>query len=454
MKQRKISIPYVAWRNGRPRFSPGKNIRAHGLFSTDLRHPESGKIKPETLLPGTKNLGAWFGPGEAMDWSAAFARKLKALEKQAAQKAPKPTSKPRARATMATAPRGSYPVSRLIEDWKKSPAFKEDISDKTRTDYTNKLKALEKSQPDLWAAEIDALDRPIIFGLYEALRAERGLAMSKGIIRALSSAITWGLNKGKFKIRDSNPCLQLRMKGTPPRVRYATRTELLALVRAADLVGRQDMGDSFILGVWSGQRQGDRLQLQLTRQKGTRIQAKQAKTGALVDMRAAPELIKRQEASQKRRLDAGIVSNHMILFEKTWRPFNQETYRHFFAEIRTAAANGLWRADDGRLLCPVNEPFRYLKDQVAAGPPKGTCVLEPCRSLADFWEMDLRDTAVTWMALAGAEIPEICSVTGHSIQSATHVLKHYLATHPEMADSAIAKMVTWYEAGGETESGF
>lgn len=29
----------------------------------------------------------------------------------------------------------------------------------------------------------------------------------------------------------------------------------------------------------------------------------------------------------------------------------------------------------------------------------------------------------------------------------------YLASHPEMADSAIHKMVVWYEAGGETEFG-
>lgn len=33
------------------------------------------------------------------------------------------------------------------------------------------------------------------------------------------------------------------------------------------------------------------------------------------------------------------------------------------------------------------------------------------------------------------------------------ILKHYLARHPEMAGNAIAKMVSWYDAGGETEIG-
>jgi hypothetical protein len=57
------------------------------------------------------------------------------------------------------------------------------------------------------------------------------------------------------------------------------------------------------------------------------------------------------------------------------------------------------------------------------------------------------------MALAGATIPEIISVTGHTAESATRILRHYLARHPEMADSAIGKMVAWYEGGGETEFG-
>ncbi|MDZ7822614.1 MAG: hypothetical protein U5K75_00245 [Ahrensia sp.] len=74
-------------------------------------------------------------------------------------------------------------------------------------------------------------------------------------------------------------------------------------------------------------------------------------------------------------------------------------------------------------------------------------------SLANFLDLDLRDTSVTWMALAGCEIPEIVSVTGHTLESATQILKHYLARHPEMADSAITKMIKWYEADGETEIG-
>ncbi|TYC51646.1 hypothetical protein FMN50_20410 [Rhodobacterales bacterium] len=458
--KRKISIPYVDWRDGRPRFKPGARLRSLGFVSQDLRHPESGRIPPAKLSPGTKNSGAWFQPGEAMDWSTAFAKRIDALQNKAsvekAEDAPAKRKNRRARPAPATAPKGTYPLSRLNEDWQRSDEF-HDLAEKSRRDYASKMRAIEQDAPDVWASEIDALDRQIIKAIYKRARATRGNAMARSMIRILSSAITWGLDEGKFKIVEVNPALRLKMKSLDPRVRFASRFELETLVSAADMVGRPDMGDSFIAAVWSGQRQGDRLALEFKSKLKTRLVCKQSKTGAIVNMPIAPEFERRRTAAAARRLAAGIVSNHLILFEKTWRPFQQDTYRHYFSEIRKIAAFGLWKLKDGTLRCPVNERFKHL-NHVTAGPVpapnQGTCLVEPSRSLADFQEMDFRDTAVTWLALSGATVPEICAVTGHSVQSATQVLRHYLAMHPDMADSAISKMVTWYEKDGETEIGF
>jgi integrase len=66
-------------------------------------------------------------------------------------------------------------------------------------------------------------------------------------------------------------------------------------------------------------------------------------------------------------------------------------------------------------------------------------------SVADITDQDLRDTAVTWLARAGCTVPEISAITGHSAQSATKVQRHYLASHPELADNAIRKMVPWFD---------
>ena len=66
-------------------------------------------------------------------------------------------------------------------------------------------------------------------------------------------------------------------------------------------------------------------------------------------------------------------------------------------------------------------------------------------SLADFHDQDLRDTAVTWLALAECTLPEIASITGHSLKTIEEILKHYLGLHPDLARSAIGKLVSWFE---------
>jgi hypothetical protein len=75
-------------------------------------------------------------------------------------------------------------------------------------------------------------------------------------------------------------------------------------------------------------------------------------------------------------------------------------------------------------------------------------IIAPCPSLAEKRDQDIRDTAVTWLARAGATLPEIAGVTGHSLTSIHNILKHYLAITPELGDAAIAKLVAWMEREG------
>ncbi|GGE79337.1 site-specific integrase [Stappia taiwanensis] len=446
MRKRQLKIPYVSWREGRPRFAPGPKMRDAGHAPTDLRHPTAGRIDPSTLLPGMKNEGAWFSAGEATDWSVAFSKRLEA-QAAAPKKSP---GRPR-----AAAPRVRYSVQKLIDDWLASPAVTEDLAEKTRYDYRAKSRVIEQAAPDIWGADVDVLDQTILFGLYEDLRMQRGLSTANGVVRVISAAISWGLRRGKFRLLKANPAMRLGMKTPAPRVRFATRTELQTQIDVADAVGRPEMGDSFVLAVWSGQRQGDRLELTMRGEIRDRIVLRQQKTGAIVQLPASPELTRRLDGAAARRRAAGIVDRHVLLFEKTWQPFKPDHYRKIYAEIRRIGVHGLWRETTGeggsRLLCPSKERFKHLP--VENGRIEGPPVVAPCPTLASFWEMDFRDTAVTWLALAGATIPEIAAVTGHSHESCTQILKHYLAQHPEMASSAIAKMIAWYDAEGETEIG-
>jgi integrase len=54
---------------------------------------------------------------------------------------------------------------------------------------------------------------------------------------------------------------------------------------------------------------------------------------------------------------------------------------------------------------------------------------------------DLRGTAVTRLALAGATVPEIAALTGHSLADVRTILdSNYLHRDPELGLSAIRKL--------------
>jgi hypothetical protein len=52
---------------------------------------------------------------------------------------------------------------------------------------------------------------------------------------------------------------------------------------------------------------------------------------------------------------------------------------------------------------------------------------------------DIRGTTVTMLAEAGCTLPEIVSITGHTLRSAQEILDKYLARTSRLAESAIAK---------------
>src|SRR5215203_5453617 len=62
----------------------------------------------------------------------------------------------------------------------------------------------------------------------------------------------------------------------------------------------------------------------------------------------------------------------------------------------------------------------------------------PRESLA-FTSMTFGATTVTMRAQAGCTLPEIVTITGHSLASSAGVLDKYLARTSQLAESAIAK---------------
>lgn len=395
-----IKIRHVEWRNGRPRFRPGAGLRAQGYKSRDLKHPD----------------GRWLSQGEALDWSNAFCGMLAARTAKTA-----PVALPAVFAAPAIQSPATYPLSTLFEEWFKSPRVLRRKNGEPRPpatikDYRQKARVIQNFDPDMWASEVSALDQPICYGLYEDLWQSKGLATARGALTILGMAISWGMRSGRVKGLAMNPARDLDMQQPAARARFITRDEFDHLVATAEgeKFMRPDFADVLFCGVWTSQRQGDRLTLQLSAFRGGRFVVRQSKTQAIVNPPVAPLYKRRMDAAAERRKIKQIISPYAHLNESTWAPWNHWTYRQLFSEIRAEAAKTM-------------------------------------PSCATIMEKDLRATGVTWMALAGNTLPQICAVSGHSLQAAHIILKHYLSIHPQMATTAIGNLVEWYEAGSNAD---
>lgn len=451
--------PHVAWRAGRPRFAPGRDLRAAGFKGTDLRWPLDAPPgwSLRALKPGDVNAGRWFSRGEAVDWSDGFVRQLAALRAEREQRRARRPKPRRAEA---------YTVASMVLDWYASPRFvlphPEGMKPSSIYSFKHFLRVLEDDHPLVWNAPAVWLEQADLRAAYEETWMKRGLATARQMILAISACYTWARLIGKVK-RADNPAHKLMMRKPEPRIRFGTRKEIEALVAGADLLGHPDWGDMVLLAVWTGQRQADRIALCHKGMLNNRRYFRQSKTGAVVGVLQTPQLEARLKASIERRRAAkaeavlafpahlrGKVEerfSHVVLDESRWLPFSGDHWSRCLAQLRAAVAAGI---------VDVEATAEARRQHAAEGrntEPPTVWKLAPVPSVASLWDLDFRDTAVTWMALAGATIPEICAVTGHELETATQVLKHYLARHPEMADSAIGKMVAWYEAGGETEFG-
>ena len=75
--------------------------------------------------------------------------------------------------------------------------------------------------------------------------------------------------------------------------------------------------------------------------------------------------------------------------------------------------------------CPISlRRFRVFKKRYLAEQWEHTC---KAAGIVDLHFHDLRGTTVTMLAEAGCTLPEIASLTGHSLRRAQEILDKYLA---------------------------
>ena len=440
----KINLfPYVAKRpqkdgTFKPRFVPGSRERAMGYRGQDLKHEN----------------GRWYTLDEASGW--ALAKQAEIAEQRKTGKKLKSPPVPRGRT-----------VEAMFDAFTKSDEYRgsvdadgnvlvKGLSETTQGGYKRAVKPL-KSEP-IWQSPPGAIDAIVMKALHKKIMQERGLGMASQALAAIGSAFAWGrLNGWLPKINGQimeSPYRNLKLPKPEVRIRVATVAELTALITAADYtfvdgVALSSVGDAIATGFYSGQRKKDIIEFIDAVEVGQRLALKQSKTDAVVSIPRAPILVDRLARGKERRKTLGlkVEAINLIINERTGGAYSSRQLRDDFALVRDTAIAGVLDVEATAIARELHAAEQRNT------PEPAIWILPPCPTLAQpdrygFIFPDLRDSGVTWLARAECTVPEIGSITGHSMGTIYSILKHYLQIDTHLADNAIRKLIEKMEREG------
>jgi integrase len=214
--------------------------------------------------------------------------------------------------------------------------------------------------------------------------AKRARREADNLVSALARLGSWAFDRGEV---DRNVLDKVN------RVYHSNRADKLWLpkhVEAFTLVASPEMYAALMLGMHTGQRQGDLRRLPWSGYDGKRITLRQGKGGKIVSIRCTGALRELLNGMERK--------SPLILTTPTGRAWTKRYLNEHWSEAANAAG------------------------------------------ITGLHFHDLRGTAVTMLAEAGCTIPEIAAITGHSLKHITHVLEVYLSRTRVLADAAIVKL--------------
>ncbi len=260
-----------------------------------------------------------------------------------------------------------------------------DLAPRTQKDYIGLIKIIEKKFGDF---PLSALSDRRTRGVFMAWRDERAKASRRQADygwQVLARILSWAHGRG---LVISNPCEKggRLYRGTRAENVWTDADEAAFLASAPS-----HLHLPLLLALWTGQRQGDLLNLAWTQYDGERIRLRQGKTGTRVVIPVGAPLKAALETARKKQ-----------------------------GTVLLNSDGDVWTSDGFR--------SSWRKACIAAGVTGVTF-------------NDLRGTAVTRLALSGCTLPEIATITGHSLRDVNAILDtHYLNRDSELGDNAIRKL--------------
>ena len=271
----------------------------------------------------------------------------------------------------------------LIREFTMSPEFGR-RAESTQKEYRRMLKQVETKFGTMPLAVLeDPRVRGDFLDWHENVASESGPREADNRLTVLSAMLSWAVRRVRI--------FHNHAKGFE-RLHKSDRSDKLWLpeqIEAFMTVAPVEMQRALILALHTGQRQGDLRKLAWSNYDGEGISLRQSKGSRRVYVPCTPAL--------KNMLDGMDREAAVILTTKTGRAWQ----KRYFAEQWDEASK-------------------------AAG-------------ITDLHFHDLRGTAVTMLAEAKCDVPEIASITGHSLKSVHTILEKYLSRTKLLAESAMTK---------------
>jgi integrase len=287
----------------------------------------------------------------------------------------------------------------LVRGYTLSVEFQQKLAVSTQTEYRRMLTSAEA---EFGGMPIAALDDPRVRKEFldwrETVARRSGEREADNRLSAISAMLTWGTDRGRIVAN--------HLRGFK-RLYHADRSEIIWLpehIAAFMNVASVEMQRALIIGLHTGQREGDLLRLSWSSYDGASIKLRQGKarrggsTGPLVEIPCT--------AALRRMLDQVDRVSPLILTTKTGQSFKKRYFARLWDEAMERA--GLRQVQLPGLDQPVDLHFH-----------------------------DLRGTAVTLLSEAGCTPQQIATITGHSLKTVHRILERYLARTRGLAEQAI-----------------
>lgn len=225
--------------------------------------------------------------------------------------------------------------------------------------------------------------------------------------------------------KDANPFASLGARDS--RIHQPvlwTREGRDLLIAAAEKLEWKSIATAIVINWWLGQREGDILKLGHNFSPAEILNVIQSKTAGSVHLPVGmvPEIAGAVEALRADQRRRGLSGIRLLIDERNGLLWTENRFSQKFAEVRA---------------CAVEEALWCIRTRQPGWENRDEAWVD--KHLADLTFMRLRHTVVTMLYRAGATIPEIAAITGHTIASVTQIIERYGVRDEITAGNALQK---------------